>query len=251
MWHFSRLFLGEGNTNYDGVYVSGVVVFNSANGSGTDDINKEYIKTSGFTDSTTNGNYTTDEMVDKYQTYNLIVSKKIEGNLAQTNHKFPFTVTLENTNTTLAGYIVNPIANTDAELISNNTMVAGTYTANLANNGSLKIVGIPTGTTVQVEEKNDTVDSYVPTITTQIGVTGLTLTKTDSMAQNDTTKLTTTPFISDTTQNTEIGYTNTLDTISPTGLVFKIAPYVLMLAAGVSLIVLFIKRKENDATDMI
>ena len=50
--------------------------------------------------------------------------------------------------------------------------------------------------------------------------------------------------------NVAIQFTNALSIISPTGLAFRVAPYVLMLAAGVSLIVLFAKRK-HETTDMI
>lgn len=129
---------------------------------------------------------------------------------------------------------------------------------------TVKYIGIPNGTKVTVTETNDvTGTTYATTAKETVGTgsaTDVVWTGGTSAKSSDNKIATMSPNATTiyaqgsapaNGSNVAIQVTNALSIISPTGLAFRIAPYALMLAAGVSLIVLFIKRKENDATDMI
>ena len=229
-------------------------------------------KTTGFDveDSGTPGtvNYSTDTSVDKYFTYNLTVTKTTTGNMADKTHKFPIEVTLSKATGLTADATVDvSYSASNAALgsgqsqtptLGNNTV----FKTELANSGEFYIKGIPyfpdatnpTYATINsVKETNNTPDSYTPSVTTKTNLTDgspaiafsgnaimagsyQTTTGTESLKANEYAAV--------------LGITNEMSDLSPTGLAFRVAPYVLMLAAGVSLIVLFAKRRR-EITDMI
>jgi hypothetical protein len=259
----------KNNAAGTGLEMYGAVIFKSTDTNAVDatngDITTSTEKTTGFEPSvgSTGGpkTYENDTTVDKYHTFNLEVNKTIAGGLADKTHDFPFEITLTGDKTasitadysktgatwvdgssktsgsTSTGYASEPttiVINTNAKFL----------TPALSNDDSVKITGIPVGTTVLVKETNDTYDQYTPSITTQTGFTSLALNTTGAMAAGTgATQLSAAATISDKTQNSVIGLTNTLAEVSPTGYVSRFAPYALILVAGIALLVVAKKRK--------
>lgn len=244
------------------------------------------VKTNGFVDTNTEANTST---ADEYRTYNLTLGKTLSGDSTMNSHKFPFHATWTagpatgtfqfivktdgNTQVSSAAETKNSTVN-GTDISSNEPQkvggadVVGTSdkdgTPFIANGATVKYIGIPNGTKVTVTETNDVEGTtYTTTATETIGnnsATDIAFTGGTAEKSADNTKATmdkndTAVYAQsaapENDSNVAIQFTNSLAIISPTGLAFRIAPYVLMFAAGVSLIVLFIKRKENDAADII
>ena len=274
----------DARTNYDSVRFLDVYIKNGTNGlemygavifkstvanaidSTNGDITTSTEKTTGFEPSvgSTGGptTYEADTNVDKYHTFNLEVNKTITGGLADKTHDFPFEITLtgakeaditvdySNGSGTWAdgSTLTTGFASAPATFVIDNN--AKILTPKLSNTDTVKITGIPAGTTVLVKETNDTYDQYTPSITTQTGFTGLTLTNTGAMtAGTGTTQLSAAATINDKTQNSVIGLTNNLAEVSPTGYVTRFAPYALILIGGIALLVIAMKRRKHTEED--
>ncbi len=256
------LYIGNG-TEPNTYVVNGAIIFKT-----NSNIDTTTEKTTGFEPSidtsVTSPDYKNDKTVDRYFTYNLEVSKTITGGLADKTHEFPFEVAMSNAaaNVTVDVTSTGTYTGSDTPTFASGVL---TLNASLANGNTLTVTGIPKNTTVTVKETNDTTDEYTLTGSKAEGLVaadaGLITGINQKLAENgeftsqsvviNGGQTISSGTIGGTYVKTEIGYTNTLSEISPTGLAFRVAPYVLMLAAGVSLIILFIKRKETEATDMI
>ena len=202
------------------------------------------------TDSNKLSSFTT----DNYVTSNVTISKTLNNDSAMNSHEFPFHVAFSGTTVAATEMKKNDTADTTAD------MTAGQATdfVKIASGQSVKYIGIPAGTTVSAYETNDVVG------TTYASSATVTTTGTNAASKNIswTTEnvnayavYTQAAYNSNqasvTTTTTAANFTepfiNTLVLISPTGLVFRVAPYVAMLCVGVPLFVVMTRRRKQTA----
>ena len=211
------------------------------------------VKTNGFVAGSNDG---TDYLADSYYTYNVTVSKTVTNdNYAKATHAFPFTVLFTNatitqavdissTSTGTAGGFTDPAS---AALSAGNTK--GILT--LKDSSSVKYIGIPNGTQIEVYETNDmagvtyqvtttvdgtdTVDAAVTDTTTPTTAEAQAATK--AAYQSTKATITTTAGADDDTVHS-VAVDNNLQLISPTGFVVRFAPYMLILLGGIFFITL-------------
>jgi len=268
------------NTRYMDVYIKngtsglelqGAVIFkttakdtSSPANNATDAITTTTEKTTGFepgkndTSSTEKEDYKSDDTVDRYFTYNLKVGKTTKGNLADLNHDFPFEIVLTGNlshavtaDYTASGATYDGTAPTTFSVSS----TAYTLKPKMSNGDYIEVKGLPTGTSVTVKETQDTTDTYVASWDTTEGTTTSSVTITSS--NDPTTNLSlpkdgtvsSSPVAVDGGSSyvkTVLGYTNNMTEISETGVVMRVAPYVLILAAGMTLLLISRRRKAEE-----
>ena len=232
-------------------------------------------KTTGFVDGETGtggGSETSTPIeADQYYTYNLTLTKTVVNDAyAAANTEFPFTVILTNNQITKSIDVMGDVTKasvtgwTDpaASAMSNgtdHTLIKGI--ARIKSGGEIKYIGIPNGTSVEVYETNvATGTTYkVDTVVTTASATTISdaMVNWDSVpaaaaaqaatkASYQSTKATFTTTADEDDDNLyKVAITNTLVTISPTGVVLRIAPYALILIAGAALVLISIRRKAS------
>ena len=264
------------NTRYLDVYIHynesgalemyGAVIFKTTKTStdaGKDSITTSTKKTTGF-EPTSDGDsysYENDKNVDKYTTYDFSVKKTVSGSMADKNHEFPFYVNITNS---IAGakytYFAKNATTGTAENITGGAITKGTGTKAsdlmLKDGEYIKFVGVPSaqGTnklSVVVKEFNDTYDQYTASTSAKQGT--LSIANTNDATTADKTGVMTATSGSMITEsfdiytNDDIGQILTIDNnlteISPTGVVLRVAPYVLILGAGLALLLISRRRK--------
>lgn len=252
---------------------------------GTTDITPETVKTNGFVDSDT---ATDNSTADEYRTYNLTVTKTLVGDDSMLNNEFPFDVAFDNGDATgtfqlaaesTGNATVTTTSNAAGTTVPGSAVAAGSLLKSgaadalatagkdgnptIANGATVTYVGIPNGTTVTVTETNNvTGTTYSTTATQKVGdadaaavefdasSTGALSSdsKTVSVDNQETAVYAQAAATADDTDVT-IAFTNTFAVISPTGVVVRYAPYIIMIAAaGVLAVVAFkTKRKADEA----
>ena len=244
--------------------IYGYVCFKANNNiDGTDSTSvKAAEKTEGFVTGDTDGNGTTeaDEQADKYYTFNLTVSKTLNGDQAMNSHQFPFNVDFTNASVT-ANILLKQETVAGGGITANLPAAAGVSSLDvadpnlkLANGASVKYIGIPVGvtapTTVAVFERNDVTgtiykSSYTVDNGTASTAKSINWVSTGDANKSDVANLPAlTANAADTVSHT-IAFTNTLEIISPTGVALRVAPYVLMLSVGM-ILVLFSRRRKAE-----
>ena len=261
------------NSEKNGLLVYGYVLLKDVEGNDNVSVNynkdtaSETLKITGFDTESENNEIYGDGTVakaaltsDAYHTYNVEVSKKTAGDLADTQHNFPFKVELSNTNTVTSlddfYYVITKDGTPQAEVITNLsndgawTLDGATQSTNLQlqNGDKILITGLPVNTKIKVTETNDTADTYTvsakDTDNTALSVNNSTTSV--SVNAGTTAAMDNAFAVDNTTALDKIEFTNTLKDISVTGLMFSIAPFVFITIAGVALLVLVMKNRKNS-----
>jgi uncharacterized protein YbcV (DUF1398 family) len=264
------VYIGNGGTvnetsNPAGLKVVGFVCFTSSDATKIIDgktITNSTIegKSEGFVDTldedeSTQGANNTTGKADQYHTYNVTITKSVQGTLANKVNPFPFEintsgVTNQPFSVTTTG---SSLSVTDAGAVdSSKKAVIGTaFTGALADGKEIKIYGLPANTSItKIEETNNTSDIYKVKYELD-GDVVVTEAEVTSNAKKDltTTQVVTNYSAYDDTTITQIAIaytvTNTLAEISPTGYVSRFAPYALILVGGIILLVIAKKHKKH------
>lgn len=237
----------EGNENhkrYLDVYVkdkaeSGYEIYGYVCFASDEDITKDTAdKTEGFVDSDT----TAASNADQYYTYDLTVTKTVVNDRANETHRFPFAVTFTpGTGVTAANFKLDT-AVTNAELGANYQGALTADAPKIQHTGSVKYVGIPYGTKVDVVEKVD-VNGTIYKVTSEGADTNVNqnITGTAEGAASNPAVVNAQATASLASKTT--AFTNTLELISPTGVIMRFAPFLLILAGGIVLLVLSRRRR--------
>ncbi len=214
------------------------------------------VKTNGFVSATNDGTATS---ADSYYTFNVTVSKTLTGDAYSDSHKFPVHIDFTNAAVTNDVLLMAETTGTSTSTDYAHTAAAASNLdglAKIANKGSIKYIGIPCGTTVTVYETNDVAGTTYEATLTVDGTAGgtktiISTTTPNSFAQHAVQPYnslkgevtTTADTVDATTGRHTVAITNEFSMISPTGVTLRVAPYALILFAGLALLLISRRRK--------
>ena len=194
---------------------------------------------------------------DKYYTFNLEVEKEVVNDTYTQNnhHEFPFTITLANTAVTANVLPIMTVGQYATQAALTAGPIAGTWLPTIGHTGKITYVGIPTGTTVTIKETNDvtgvTYESHSTNADTEAASKDI-ATGVDSNTATvncGATALSAATENHTTTASKQVKFTNTLKQISPTGIIIRSAPYLLLFAVGAVLFILIRHGKKNEKAE--
>ena len=165
---------------------------------------------------------------DLYETYNIILEKEVSGTMGDRNHQFPFAGTINNDGKYF--YAKKGKAPTAEDTSQTTTEVSTT----LSHLQKYYVSGLSKSATYQFIETNDTEDIY------KVKING----------ENETNVAAGSTKDSGSTSAETVSvmkFTNTLNSISPTGIVMRYGPYVgMVLLAG---LFIFMRRRASASDE--
>lgn len=186
---------------------------------------------------------------DRYETYNVTLTKTVSGTLGDFEHEFPFAITVANDGKNYyaaKGDINAAKAATADALTSKSTTLKHTEVYTLA--------GLSPHATVAYQETNDTADLYA--VTASGSSSALTVTDdgnkhysvaAGAVSDYDTeNSASTVDALGATTNYSAVTYTNTLDEVSPTGFVQHFGMILMIMTAAIMLLFTGMKTTEDE-----
>ncbi len=201
----------------------------------------------------------TDGFENKETFYDFEVEKEVEGSMGNTVLEFPFTITTTyldaqttDANTNATGVqIAYSILKADGTTKSSGTTTVGATLTDVMLAHGEKIVFEYVPATVQVSVTETVKSSEGYTITAE--TSGDTLTEdtnnTNQPIHTGALVVATVTAADSSAATYEIGnitFTNARQGISPTGVILRYAPYIIMIAAAAVLVVMVVKSKKNN-----
>ncbi len=249
---------GGSNERYLDVYVDGnLKIYGYVCMASNGDVTTSTTKTNGFV-GTSNGQ-------DEYYTYDLVLSKDVENDSYGEGHAFPFTVFFKNTESYTTTYTITETAASGSTGITPAGASAPTWNgvAKVKEGATITYTGIPCGVDVDVYETND-MTGVTYAVVTKLNGTAVThnddgsvswgdapqsaVEQTDKKAYESTKTTVDTTIVTAVSAQQTLEIVNTLLLISPTGVVVRVAPYVIILAAGIALLLIG-RRRRSAAKD--
>lgn len=172
-------------------------------------------------------------------TYNsngtLKVTKKLDGDMANASETFEFVVTVK-------GDENRPIAAVNSDTSTSvstqwNADNGWTVTTMLGADDTLTIYGLANGDTYTIDETAANTDSYVTTIDTDNDGTD------NIIAKDQVEEGVSGTYI---TANIDVVYTNARESVTPTGIVMNVAPYVLLVVVAAAGCFVFLRKRRED-----
>lgn len=201
---------------------------------------------------------------DQYHTYNVEVKKATTGALADKRNNFPFKVTLSNSVVTSLDdfyYVVTQDGAagnaTTTNLLADGSWILGETSTNSAikfqDGDGILITGLPVSTKVMVEEFNNLYDVYTASAKDE-GAAVLKVDNNNGQTNQDSVplesgkiaKLNVAKDVDYTDSKDIVAVTNNIETISPTNVVMRYAPYLFILGAGMMLLLVSRRRKSEE-----
>lgn len=200
------------------------------------------VKTTGFVASK-DSDGSTDLSADFYKTYNLTVGKTLEGDSFMNNHEFPFTVTFENGGVTQNVLLkVTKTGNATIAVPAAEAIGTSQYTPKIATGATVKYIGIPKATSAQVYE---TEDVHGTTYYSSYSVDGGAYSTEKPIMEGDNSETASLVEADETPIDHTIQFKNVFALISPTGVAWRVAPYAMMMTAGIVIYLVGKRRREE------
>lgn len=168
----------------------------------------------------------------------LKVTKKLDGDMANASEAFAFTVTVKgDQNRPITAINSDPGNPVTISKWSANT--GWTVTTKLGDGDSLTIYGLSEGDGYTIDETDAYTDNYVTTIDT------------DNDAEDEITeKAAVEAGLSGNYRandgNIDVVYTNARESVTPTGIVMNVAPYVLLVVVAAAGCFVFLRKRRED-----
>jgi len=247
----------DGDGAVDTAKIYGVVLFESTGDPTTVDTSKIDENGKVYAQYTTSNAQKTDTFDNIYTAYKIQLVKKVKGAAASATDKFPFSLIVTDPDTANAddsvilagvqyGYDASSAGSTTAIAYNATTgqiTIGGEVTSiKLKSVETIDIVGLPASALVKIKETISALLGY--DITSEIkDFDGTTVAITTPVTTDENG---TSGAVKKAETTGTITYTNTREQISPTGVILRVAPYALILVAGLAL--LLISRHRKAAT---